>query len=568
MIAVDGVWDIETENWDRFVCGGIVDSSGNFFRSYSEDAFARELISRKGTYWAHNGGGFDHLWLASWCAKRGVGWRGIPRGASIVAMYVGEVTLRDSLALWPDRLETVAKLGGLPKLTIGLPCKCGKECGGYCSISRKADAATRAIIDLYLERDCRGLIASLLRLVTLASHWGVTLRPTVGASAWATALEWCGGRLTKLERDVPTYKAIRAGYYGGRTQCFIPVTSQGHRHDINSAYPAALSRITLPIGEPQSRGASGAYDRGDAGIYTADVTIPDCHVPPLPLREEERLVYPVGRVTGTWTGDELRHAQSRGVTIHKLREGLHWSDREPVLKPFADRVWALRAWAKENDLAYYPWVKWLANSLTGKLAMKVEHETLYYSPEGEIPDSHHRVIGQVGDGVVYTISREQVGACAWVEHAAHLTAATRIELECQLIDAADDAVYCDTDAVYSRRQLTRAIGKELGEWAYEGSMRDWECLAPKLYRYTNQDGKVIVKGKGMSGLTSDGFDALKNGDSWFIDRGVVGAMRAIREGEPFRRKAMSRGHRGTMLTMGDRAIALGGITTPPRRNLW
>jgi hypothetical protein len=569
-IEITGTWDIETENWDRFVCGGICDADGVFI-SYDEDAFATALIEKKGTYWAHNGGAFDHLWLASWCARKGVGWRGIPRGASIVAMYVGAVTLRDSRALWPDKLEVVAELGGLPKLKLDLPCKCAEPCGGYCSITRKMPPKIKAIVNAYLERDVTGLHASLLKLAEYAERFGVALRSTVGASAWATALEWCPG-LEPLSRDVATYRRIRDAYFGGRTQGFRPVAERGHSRDIGSAYPAALSALTLPVGDALSRAPQNAFARGDAGVFTARVTVPDCHVPPLPVREAERLVYATGRVTGTWTGDELRHAQSRGVTIEAIETGIYWRERSPLLRPFADRIWALREWAKKNDLAFYPWVKWIANSLTGKLAMKPDQETLYYDPNGEVPDTHKRVLGEIGEGVCYTISREQVSPCAWVEHAAHLTAFTRVQLHTKLEEAGQGAIYCDTDCVKAIDDMPIGAGDGLGEWSHEGTFADWECLAPKLYRYTSTGGKhvgkVIVKGKGMSGLTSKGFDDLKKGDAWVIDRGVVGAIRALKDGEPFKRKDLSRRHMGGLVTMGDRDVTPSGVTRAPSRAMW
>jgi len=563
MIDIDGTWDIETEGWDTFVCGGIWDRDG-FTCHWAEDAFARALIAKEGTYWAHNGGKFDHLWLASWCARKGVSWRGIPRGSAILTMYVGEVTLRDSLGLWPDRLSVVSQLGGMPKADLALPCKCGKDCGGYCSITRKADRATKSIITSYLETDCKGLYLSLQKLADYSDRFNVSLRPTVGSSAWNTALAWCAG-LEPVERDVTEYARIRDGYYGGRTQVFRARASTGHRHDIHSAYPAALAALTLPTGPALSRSPGAAFERGDAGVYTALVTVPECHVPPLPVRESDRLVYPWGHLRGTWTGDEIRHAMSQGATVTAIESGIYWKERSAILKPFADRVWALREWAKENDRSFYPWVKWLANSLTGKLAMKPEQETLYYDPDGCIPDNHHRVIGQVGDGVVYTTMRSQVSACAWVEHAAHLTAHTRIELGLQLAAAGMGAIYCDTDAVYSTDRLKRRMGDALGEWAHEGTLADWDCLAPKLYRYTNQEGKTIVKGKGMSGLTSDGFDALRDGQAWVIDRGVVGARKAIASGEPFRRKVLARRHLART-TMGDRVIVPGDTTQAPFRS--
>ncbi len=147
---------------------------------------------------------------------------------------------------------------------------------------------------------------------------------------------------------------------------------------------------------------------------------------------------------------------------------------------------------------------------------------------------------------IHTETRtERLSPCAHVELAAYLTAAARVELHRQLLAAGDDAIYCDTDSVYSRVPLTRRIGDDLGEWGCEGSMSEWRAVAPKLYRYRDQHGKWIVKGKGLPGLTPDGFAGLIEGKAWTVDRGVSRyrtARRTRRDGTEslFERRSLTR----------------------------
>jgi hypothetical protein len=63
-LRLDLAYDIETESWDKFVCGCIYD--GRRDRVYwDEDEMGWALYSRGGQAWAWNGGLYDTLWFAS-----------------------------------------------------------------------------------------------------------------------------------------------------------------------------------------------------------------------------------------------------------------------------------------------------------------------------------------------------------------------------------------------------------------------------------------------------------------------------------------------------------------------
>lgn len=274
------------------------------------------------------------------------------------------------------------------------------------------------------------------------------------------------------------------------------------------------------------------------------------HVPPLPARECDRLLYPTGPIDGVWTGLELRYAETLGVKIESVLYAYAWDNAYPILRPFAARGWSIRAdnaaTGDPGDAAFAAWVKWFLNSLTGKTGQLPDHETLVFVPAIDGPpilDKDAEIVGESDYGAWVIVRSRRVDACAHVEWAAHLTAEARIELHRQLLHAGDGVLYCDTDSVYSTRALTRRVGPGLGEWGHEGSLSDWTCLAPKVYRYYDPDtGKVNVRGKGMSDLNSAGFDTLAAGGKWIVDRGVDGLKTALRShsSELFRRKHLSR----------------------------
>ena len=565
-LAIDGTWDIETEDWEHFVMGGIYTAknrSGAAVYHSEKEYFDALLRLPPGTYWAHNGGKFDSIWLVKMLIRAEIPWTGALRGSSIIEVVVGGkdgLHFRDSFAAFPEKLSIVAATGGATKLETGLECicnlgcvaycarqgvecKCPRTCGGYCAIKRKMPPEKRRLVADYLVGDCEGLYNGLVALASYCDREEIELRPTVGASAWATCAKWLGLDTKKPAHTIALYHALRAAYFGGRTEDYILEAPRGHRHDIHNAYTAALSTICLPVGDIRSANPGRAYLNGFDGVYTARVTVPECHIPPLPIRTPQRLAYCFGTFEGTWTGIALRYAEECGAKIESISEGIYCEKSEPVLKPYADRMWGKRARAKKEEPdGIYRQVKWLSNSLTGKLAMTPTVVTLACVPEDDgMKPGETRILAENGMLVVGR-ETERVSSCAHSEWAAHLTSYNGTEHHRQLSLAGTGAIYGDTDSVYSIDKLDRRAGDELGEWGYEGEMVEWECLAPKIYRYWDvAKQKYETRGKGMSRLTPVGFDKLKAGGSWDVDAGVFSLKTAIQKKQGiFKKKHLSR----------------------------
>lgn len=593
-LAITGVWDIETKNWDTFLCGQTLDIHGNAFVSWDEEEFFEHLLSRRGVWYAHVGGRFDALWFLDHCCRQAIKWSARMRGSGILSAKAEELELRDSFAIVPMKLSKFAPLGGIEKCELHLPCECDERstdnpagCGGYCALARPLSSAERRNVTDYLHVDCEALLSALLALEARCEADGIELRLTVGSSAWNTAKTWLD--LPDCGHDLGKYRDIREGYFGGRTEVYCTRGDSGHRFDIHSSYPAALSRLAIPVGRGKAYIGShtrALYDAGKDGIVWADVHIPESYVPPLPVRMPDRLLYPTGPASGAWTAHELRYAESCGVRIERITRGYMWASSAPILAPFANRVWALRdkyaATGNKADKVYSDWCKWLANSCTGKFASKPENSSLEYHPaaiDDSDPDAapilstDSEVVCTHG-GVFVTKTRARVDPCAHVQWSAYLTAEARIELHKQQRSSAC-LYYSDTDSVYSRDMLTRRIGPDLGEWGYEGGLTEWSALAPKVYRYRctglphckekgHAQGGYHVRGKGMSGLDSDGFDALESGKVWTTEKGVKGLKTAVRgKGPIFEKRKLSRGLHPIPGWVGGRELEADGINTRP-----
>lgn len=590
----DHVFDIETYNWDQFVAGGVyTPSTSEYTEIWDESEFFHHLQTLEGQIWTWNGGLYDTLWYAQQVAEAELPARISAAGTRITRLEDGGRVIRDGCALVPMSLRDAAGIGGtsLGKSETGLACVCGGECGGYCSIRPAPEMRSedRRSLGEYLHNDCVVVAAILHGLSDHAEKENYILKGTVGASAWATAKEWLG--LPNAEWDSPGhYHFARRGYYGGRVTVARPTMGTGHRYDINSAYPFALTKVSLPYGPGyicSRETAAKAFEKGFEGIYRAVAKVPDMFLPPLPFRDKRgRVVYPTGEVRGVWTGIELRYAAELGVEIDILM-GMVWLKAEPFMAPFTKSVYDTRA-RVGKDHAIGIWQKWFGNSYTGKLAQSPEMERMLLNPDPQeiqcCPandfcggESHQwkcarkckKWTGLDPGGRLFTVPFYRIPECGHVHQAAYLTAYTRVKLHKAAMLLGDRFGYCDTDSIYAMGELPAdMIGEELGSWNYDGPMEQFTAGGPKNYSFWAPDkAKWKSKAKGLSGkhgrnIAREQWLEFANGQPIKMDRGVMGLKSAAKTGGSFfQRKDMTRRNKSDGVWFGDRKAD--GQTTRP-----
>lgn len=586
MIKVDAVFDIETESWDKFVIGGIYHADGVYeeFRWENEDSMVQALLRRGGHVWTWNGGLFDSLWLVN--KLRALGLRVVCQmaGTRVIRVTCEGLNIHDGLALVPMSLAKAALIAGIDLIKdTGLKCRCGKKCGGYCSIRRTMLPSEFDKIRMYLRRDCEATLKVLLAVIAEAARCDYVLGMTVGGTAYKNAARICDIESAEW-LHLANYRFARRAYYGGRVEVFQPQANHAFAYDINSAYPAALTRVPLPVGDfIRIRGerAVRAWRAERPGLYLARVKVPRVmHVPPLPIRTPgERVVFPTGSFTSVWALPELLRAQELGVDI-QVDRALVWTDSELVLAPFMLHGWSYRERAEaEGNKSLAQWHKWILNSCTGKFAESPEKERVVINPK----DDEVRICWCARgkrkcycsswkpldkEGEVWTAPFFRLSDNAHVHWAAYLTSATRVELLDQLIAdgvGGRTAVYCDTDSVYASTERDHNIGPALGWWKYEGRVQRWLALAPKVYRY-ELNGETVVRGKGLPGLDAVGFELFARGEPVEVDRGVMGLRSAARSKDGpvnlFRRKGFSRRNHADGRYYGGRVLGKHGLTHP------
>lgn len=540
-LRVDAVWDIETEDWDTFVVGALWVRDEGVFVYRSEDELAEHLLSLpKGTVaWAHAGGRFDVLWLLDWCHRHDR----VPAsaqirmsGSTISALAIkGGPILRDSFRLIPMSLSKACRMfDGQRKTELGLPCKCGDDCGGYCSISRKMPAKLFELLRSYLVADVEALRDTLEGLVTYAAQNAIILGGTVASSSWKTAADQC--LLPDADWTLPAYRMARAGYYGGRVGVGIVKAPKIFRYDRQSAYPAALTE-SVPLGAPSfvpAAEAARAYTSGRPGIYSALVEVPEMHACPLPYRVANRIAYPWGKLRGTWPRDELARAEEVGARILRFDDSLIFPTEGPALRSYVERVFKLRHAAPTKELGQ--WLKWLANSLTGAFAQDPEQDLFAI---GDLADDARWLSVGAYDWL-WRRTTFRISDRAHVQWAATLTGRARVELHRQIEHAGSAWAYSDTDSVYATRRLKRNVGEGLGEWKFEGEGLRFEALAPKLYRYDalvpapeGQEGPsqlvTHARAKGIPDA-ADSWSLLSQSMPVDLDKGVKSFLQAAAGG--------------------------------------
>jgi hypothetical protein len=647
-ITINGTFDIETEKWTTYVLGGVKTHDGTLLFEHSrENELFDYLLNFEGVLWGHNAGSYDTLWFIDHLIKHKEKAEIFSAGPRITLLKVRKLELRDSYALVPLALKKAAEIGGIPKIATGLPCICRGAnranvlnhfkdchippehtkrligqmgCGGYCSIRRDMSETMMRDLRRYLEYDLNSLDKLLDRVKDYGDVNDLDVCGTIGSSSWNTAaramsLPSANWHSRDGRSEGALYNFLRLGYFGGRTQLFWPEPPKdilGYRYDIISSYPAALKNLQLPWGprrEVVDAQAMAAFREGKEGIYEATVIVPSMHIPPLPVRCKDRIAYPLGRLHGVWPANELRYAETVGCTIVSFGRAIIWQSVYPVFKAYCDRIFKLRDNA-DTTSALGQFLKWFANSLTGKLAqdptneecrMGVPESELYCKQEYDCKDGamcpkagqqkcclhhcdQHHFMSLSGNDNIAVRPLWRMPDCAHIHWAAYLTAHARIELHKMLIadgQGGKTAVYCDTDSCFSTTERFHNIGNALGNFKFEGYWWHFHSMAPKTYSYIDpgkwddengyfiESGEFVARSKGIP-------DANKNyhklAEGVLIDRGVESLRVGARHSPIFRQKNMTRKVTGKCMPCrkantvcphkGDRILLIDGLTHP------
>jgi len=227
----------------------------------------------------------------------------------------------------------------------------------------------------------------------------------------------------------------------------------------------------------------------------------------------EKLYFPIGKLNGVWTTEELLIAESLGCRIQKVFKAIYFRT-EAILRDFVVKLYRLKKEAEEPARTI---AKYLLNSFYGKFGQSPVKKV--YITEADAPKGSWPIMKPDGEPSGFAFYERTSNAAYLLPHiSSAVTSMARLHLLSRLNE---NVYYCDTDSVFTPESLD--TGKEIGEWSFvgEGECQFWQ---PKLYKF-----KGTWKSKGLDKEQS--IDAYIQGDvNTVIRRKSI--KEALRDGTP------------------------------------
>jgi hypothetical protein len=481
---------------------GVLSHDGLYSRFGTVEA-ALQFMARCGkmTWYAHFGGSADTAFVVESLLGSHTKARVILAGGSgIVALQIGEVTLADSFRLLPGKLSEIGEGMGIPKLTYKCPPPCNHPPEHPC----EPYAPWPELVE-YNKRDCEIVREALKRLsIFVRSFSGSRMRLTLAS----TALEIF--RRHYLDDVVTTSEEGNElgseSYIASRVEVFSNECHDVTDYDINSSFPASMALAPCP---GNIRTSYVDHNRQDLATIRAVIEVPDCAIPPLPVRHEGRIWHPTGKWEGVYTATELRYLEECGGKVLRIRGGFAYNPLSG-LDTYAKDLYERRRVETDPFLRYL--LKILLNSLYGKFAEREDREEWVICPDAPIAGAV-----EVRPGCLRISTTAEVPH-RWVPISAEITARSRILLTRLLrkcVDAGATVHYCDTDSNITNATLETGDG--LGELKGK-PIKEGYFLSPKLYALRDAEGIFKVRAKGFPKLSFAQFKALSRGEGVNVRR--------------------------------------------------
>ena len=306
---------------------------------------------------------------------------------------------------------------------------------------------------------------------------------------------------------------VRQSYFGGRTEIFKPIfdSDLGHGdylyyYDVNSLYPFVMSKNKYPNRFIGWLEGEEDYKKYEMAIWHCKVRVPDTmYIPPLPIKKDERLIFPTGVFKGYWCKTELEYAKTLGCEIIEYYEGVAFTSAGYLFKEFIDTVYDMRLKAKEKkDNVTQMTMKLVMNSCYGRMGINKLRSKIVLDDGTK---ANIRIISEIDSnkGLIRFAETEERSRNMFSNPAiaSFVTAYARIYLHTQLTQAGEKFVYyADTDSVFTKSEMK--TGKELGAMKLEYKCKSACFVLPKTY--VNED---IIEEDGTEKpikLTMKGFD--------------------------------------------------------------
>lgn len=300
----------------------------------------------------------------------------------------------------------------------------------------------------------------------------------------------------------------REGYYGGRNECFKIGRYKGEFTllDVNSMYPSVMASNPYPYKLLSHTYHASVMDlRVWLRNYSCTARVLLRTVSPFaPIRENHKLVFPIGEFEAILSTPELKYALTHAEILQVREVAIY--EQAMLFTEMMNDLYRRRMQAKENGRPVEAFMfRKIMNSFYGKWGQRGEvwedliniddlesQNWMEYDYE-EKTTRYYRKLG----GLVQRRGEDVEARDSFVAIAGHITAYARMGLWELITQAGSGSVlYCDTDSVLvdsvGRRNLQfRVQADQLGFLSVKGEYDDVEIWGCKDYRF---GPKLKVKG--------------------------------------------------------------------------
>lgn len=358
----------------------------------------------------------------------------------------------------------------------------------------------------YCQRDTEIVYWALLKFKNTLEKLNVELKNTAASTGFHALLSrYSVLSFNSFNEDDHAF--MNQGYYGGRTEVFHTSKVKGeiYGYDIVSSYP--YSMCSIPLVDVSTRTYTKRPRIKDReGMAEVLIEAPEkCDLPYLPVKFDQKLIFPRGEFRGVWTYFELREAQARGYKIKKCFKAVEFkSVHNFVLRDFVEKLFKIRAEAKKagDDVLQYA-CKIILNASYGKFAMGNEKsELVAFEQFHKIKGSYTSELFPNNQIIVRRTTRHSPSTNFLT--AALITAYGRHNLYKYLSEATKDKrklLYCDTDSIFFHgkpfdKKLAPCNGT-LGSLQLEYEIKEAQFILPKTYMIKLKNGQEKYKCKGV-----------------------------------------------------------------------
>ena len=487
-----GAFDIETWglNATRFAFGvvGWLDSEENeqYQTFFNREEMASFMLSSKfrGYRWyGHNAGGYDMIGLfGNYIAdpRFRVCFNG---GRFISATYQApgeKIYFLDSLNLFPSTLDSLGHDLGLPK---GLTPE-------KFILAKDNEPITPEDIG-YCRQDVHIVLEAVKRFYLFTfENWQTVPGATVATSALRIFLRLQEADISVSWNDLK----FRESYYGGRTELLLAKDREVkgvYYYDFNSLYPSVMVEMEYPKPSSLKQTNHARPDMLDhEGVSEIDIEIPEMFYPPLPVRQNGKLIFPVGRWIGWYNHNEIREAITAGAKVHRIIRAVYATETWNPFKDYITFMYHKRLEAKaKGNAGESLYFKLLMNSLYGKFAQKITKQETGFIFDDK-PGWTFESIRDLNVGVWKKTDKEgkiieENSRHDIISLASYTTSGARIKLfraVSSVLKNGGKVYYTDTDSLITDSPLPTS--SKLGDLKLEG----YGVLighAPKIYEWRN-----------------------------------------------------------------------------------